>query len=53
MLRFLWLKVSICCALSLVLCYCVGKHQAPEDTPDPIAPNTDRAAVLKQMADDT
>ena len=52
MLRFLWLKVSICCALSLVLCYCVGKHQAPEDTPDPIAPNTDRAAVLKQMADE-
>lgn len=52
MLRFLWLKVSICCALSLVLCYCVDKHQAPEDTPYPIAPNTDRAAVLKQMADE-
>jgi len=34
------------------LCYCVGKHQAPEDTPYPIAPNTDRAAVLKQMADE-
>ena len=52
MLRFLWLKVSICCVISLVLCYCVGKHQAPEDTPYPIAPNTDRAAVLKQMADE-
>ena len=52
MFRFLWLKVSICCAISLVLCYCVGKHQAPEDTPYPIAPNTDRAAVLKQMADE-
>jgi predicted lipoprotein len=52
MFQFRWLKVSICCVISLVLCYCVGKHQAPEDTPYPIAPNTDRAAVLKQMADE-